>query len=318
MPATLQDAIVYFAKFENCKTFMVGLRWNGKVSCPRCGAEKVTWLEKPRVWKCYAKHERPTFTLKTGTIFEDSPIPLEKWLPAVWLIATCKNGVSSYEIARDLGVTQKSSWFMLHRIRMAMQTGTFEKLSGHVEADETFIGGKVRNMNLKTKGRKLLREGRIAGGGTEGKTIVMGLLERHGEARVQVLSNRRRYQINAQIHKHVEEGSNLYTDQLRSYSGLLAQYAHEVIDHTEAYVRGNVHTNGMENFWSLFKRALKGTYVSVEPFHLQAYADEQCFRFNNRKLTDAERFAIVMAQIVGRRLTYRALTGKEDVPAEKV
>jgi transposase-like protein len=313
---TLRDAILYFSDFENCRKFMVGLRWpDGKITCPRCGAAKVSWLAKARVWKCYAKHPKPTFTLKTGTLFEDSPIPLEKWLPAAWLVINCKNGISSYEIARDLGVTQKSAWFMLHRVRLAMKAGSFDKkLSGDVEADETFIGGKQGLMNAKARTRKFIREGRLVGGGTVGKAIVMGLLERHGEARVKVVPKTRRFHLVRQIDENVEKGSNLYTDELRSYSGLIADYAHEVIDHTEAYVKGQVHTNGLENFWSLFKRTLKGTYVSVEPFHLQAYADEQCFRYNHRKMTDAERFAIGMKQIVGRRITYEELTGK--VPSE--
>jgi len=315
---SLQEAILFFSEFENCRKFMVELRWpKGVISCPRCGSDNVTWLAKARVWKCYAKHEKPTFTLKTGTIFEESPIPLEKWLPAAWLVINCKNGISSYEIARALKVTQKTAWFMLHRVRLAMANGDFTtKLSGSVEADETFIGGKVRNMNSRARGRMILRNGRVAGGGTEGKAIVMGLLERHGKARVQVVPKRTRHHISPVVNFYVEKGANLYTDQLQSYFGMIENYAHEVIDHTEAYVRGQVHTNGMENFWSLFKRALKGTYISVEPFHLQAYADEQCFRFNNRKLTDAERFAIVMSQIVGRRLTYDELTGKTESQAE--
>lgn len=319
---SLQDAILYFSEFENCRKFMVELRWpNGVITCPRCGAENVSWLEKARVWKCYAKHEKPTFTLKTGTIFEESPIPLEKWLPAAWLVINCKNGISSYEIGRALGVTQKSAWFMLHRVRLAMQDGTINKLAGSVEADETFVGGKVPNMNSKAKARRILRDGRLANAGPAGKAIVMGLLERHGKdgskARVQVVSRRKRYHLTPIIKHHVEKGANLYTDELQSYRDLIADYAHEVIDHTEAYVRDRVvHTNGLENFWSLFKRALKGTYVSVEPYHLQAYADEQCFRFNNRKLTDAERFAIVMSQIVGKRLTYDELTGKTESQAE--
>jgi transposase-like protein len=315
---TLRDAIIYFAEFKNCWKFMVELRWpDGAVKCPRCGAEKVTWLAKARVWKCYAKHEKPTFTLKTGTIFEDSPIPLEKWLPAAWLVINCKNGVSSYEISRDLGVTQKTAWFMLHRVRLAMQNGSVEKLSGgEVEADETFVGGKSVNMHLDKLARSRMGKRRM--GGFEGKAIVSGLLDRHTkEARVKVLRNVRQFGIRTNVIDNVEKGSTIYTDSLRSYRNLTNDgFVHEFIDHTEAYVKGKVHTNGLENFWSLLKRALKGTYVSVEPFHLQAYADEQCFRYNNRKLTDAERFAIVMSQIVGRRLTYDELTGKTESQAE--
>ena len=313
-PNTLQEAIVFFADDENCQRFMTAIRWaDGNVRCPHCDSEKVTYLKNVRRWKCYGKHPKAQFSLKVGTIFEDSPLGLDKWLPAAWLICNCKNGISSYELARDLKVTQKSCWFMLHRIRVAMKTGTFQKLSGDVEADETFIGGKLKLMNSKTRARKFIREGRLPGGGTVGKAIVMGLLERHGEARVKVVPKVRQTNLIREIKDNVELGSNVYTDELRSYRALMADYAHQIIDHTEAYVQGQVHTNGMENFWSLFKRALKGTYVSVEPFHLQAYADEQCFRFNQRKATDFDRFAMTMKQIVGRRLTYDELIGKVEM-----
>ncbi|HUA84396.1 MAG TPA: IS1595 family transposase [Bryobacteraceae bacterium] len=248
---------------------------------------------------------------------EDSPIGLDKWLPAIWMICGCKNGISSYEMARDLGVSQKSAWFMLHRIRLALKAGSFEKkLSGEVEADGTFVGGKLRLMNQKTRARKLAK-GHLKGGGTVGKAIVTGLLERNGEARVKVVAKRRRHQLMTHLRENVEPGSNVFTDELQSYRDAVVDYAHEVIDHTEAYVKGNVHTNGMENFWSLFKRALKGTYVSVEPFHLQAYADEQCFRFNNRRdadgnpLGDADRFEKALAQLSGKRLTFVELIGRE-------
>jgi transposase-like protein len=189
-PTTLQEAIIFFADDENCQRFMTAIRWaDGKVRCPHCDSEEVTYLAKQRRWKCYGKHPKAQFSLKVGTIFEDSPLGLDKWLSAAWLIADCKNGISSYELARDLGVTQKSAWFMLHRIRLAMQTGTFQKLSVDVEADETFVGGKLRNMNNKARTRKFLREGKLPGGGTVGKAIVMGLLERHGKARVKVVPN---------------------------------------------------------------------------------------------------------------------------------
>jgi len=310
-PETLQEAIQYFTDHNNCHKFMVALRWpDGKVTCPTCGSEKVTYLAKQRRFKCYGKHSKAQFSIKVGTIFEDSPLGLDKWLPAAWLICNCKNGISSYELARDLKVTQKSTWFMLHRVRLAMQNGTFRKLFGNVEADETFIGGKAELMNNKAKARKI-SQGRF-GHAQVGKTIVMGLLERHGEARMKVIPGRKRRHAATEVVKNVAPGSSVYTDQLSSYDALTSQYAHEVIDHTEAYVKGNIHTNGLENFWSLFKRALKGTYVSVEPFHLQAYADEQCFRFNERKTTDFDRFAGVMKQIVGRRVTYKEVTGKLD------
>ena len=311
---TLRDAIIWFADFEHCRQFMVELRWaDGAVRCPHCGSDNVTWLAKTRVWKCYAKHTRPTFTLKTGTIFEDSPIPLEKWLTAAWLIISCKNGVSSYEIHRALGVTQKSAWFMLHRIRLAMQETGFAKLGGEgreIEADETLVGGKIKNMHRRSK-----RSVRAMSEGTWGKTVVLGLLEREGRVRAAVATNRRKHHVQPNILANVEPGSNLYTDNLATYDGLSKTFEHQFVDHVVSYVQGRVHTNGMENFWSLLKRMLKGTYVSVDPVHLQAYTDEQCFRFNNRDLTDAERFAIVMRQIVGRRLTYNELIGKTEFTA---
>ena len=306
-PSDLRNAIVYFNDVEHCREFMVELRWpDGKVKCPRCGSEHVLWIAKERVWKCYGKHDHAKFSLKTGTIFEDSPIALEKWLPAAWLIINCKNGISSYELARDLKVTQKSAWFMLHRIRLAMQSGTFEKLSGEVEADETFIGGKARNMHVAQRKR------RITGTGTKDKTAVMGILERGGKVRTVVVPNRRRSALQGEIRKHVEAGAALYTDALLSYNGLEGDYAHQVVDHAVQYVDGRVHTNGLENFWSLLKRSILGTCISVEPFHLFRYLDEQSFRYNERKSTDAERFVTAMKQIVGKRLTFDELTGKTN------
>jgi transposase-like protein len=310
-PTTLQEAIVFFDDPENCDQFMIAIRWaDGKVRCPHCDSDKVVYLKKQRRWKCYGKHPKAQFSLKVGTIFEDSPLGLDKWLPAAWLICNCKHGISSYELSRDLKVTQKSTWFMLHRIRVAMQTGSFKKLSGEVEADETFIGGKVSNMHTREQ-QKLTRDGRQRRG-VVGKAIVSGLLDRiTKEARVKVMANVRAYHIRTNIIENVEKGSTIYTDALRSYRNTPVDgYVHEFIDHTEAYVKARIHTNGLENFWSLFKRTLRGTYVSVETFHLQAYADEQCFRFNERKTSDFERFALVMMQVVGRRMTYKELTGK--------
>jgi transposase-like protein len=304
---TLRDAILYFADFEHCRQFMIELRWpDGKVACPVCDSERVTYLGKQRVWKCYTGHTKPTFSLKTGTIFEDSPIALEKWLPAAWLLINAKNGISSYELHRALGVTQKTAWFMLQRIRLAMQNGTFNKLGGEVEVDETFIGGKARNMH------KAKRDRVITGTGGKDKTVVMGMIERGGNVRAMVVDNRRKREVQKQVREHVEAGSAIFSDELKSYDGLAADYQHAVINHAVEYVNGNVHTNAMENFWSLLKRGLHGTYISVEPFHLFRYIDEQAFRFNNRNMTDAERFAIVMKQIVGRRLTYSELIGKTE------
>ena len=308
--ASLRDAILYFSEFDNCRQFMMELRWSdGKAKCPECGSEKVCYLAKNRLWKCYATHPKPRFTLKTGTIFEDSPIALEKWLPAVWMLLNCKNGISSWELHRALGVTQKTAWFMLHRIRLAAQNKTFNKLAGEDEVDETFIGGKARFMHADKRAEK------ITGRGPDGKAIVAAVLERGGTVRAHVCKTRRKLQLQELVRENVEAGSSVYSDAMKSYDGL-DEFQHHVVDHAIEYVNGNVHTNGLENFWSLLKRSLKGTYVSVEPFHLFRYLDEQAFRYNNRDMTDLDRFVFVMRHIVGRRLTYKQLTGKVEVAHE--
>lgn len=313
-PQTLQEAILYFADADNCLNYLVARRpeWKDGVTCPTCGSENVSFLKNQRRWQCSARHPRRQFSVKVGTIFEDSPLGLEKWLPAMWLILNCKNGISSCEIARALDVTQKTAWFMLHRIRLAQQGKPTAKMSGTIEADETFVGGKMINMHLDKATR--IRMGKVRAGGVEGKAIVMGLLERNTrQARVKVLPNTRAYHVRTNVIDNVERGSQVYSDALRSYRNLPVDgFVHEFIDHTEEYVRGAVHTNGLENFWSLLKRALKGTYVSVEPFHLQAYCDEQAFRFNNRKMTDGERFDLGVRDICGKRLTYAELTGRSE------
>jgi len=310
LPSTLQEAIVYFADPKNCNEFLAGIRWtDGKVKCPNCGSDRVVYLEKQNRYKCYGKHPKSQFSLKVGTIFEDSPIGLDKWLCAMWLIVNCKNGISSCEVARDLGITQKSAWFMDHRIRFALHGGTVVKASGHVEADETFIGGKARNMHIAERKR------RITGTGGKDKTAVLGIIERGGKVRTVVVPNRKKKALHAEVRKHVEAGSALYTDALLSYQGLESDYAHQVIDHAVAYVDGNVHTNTLENFWALLKRGISGTYVSVEPFHLFRYLDEQAYRYNNRDgMDDFDRFKLAASQIVGKRLTWDEATGKNHEP----
>ncbi len=222
----------------------------------------------------------------------------------MWQIVNCNNGISSYEVHRAIGITQKSAWFMDHRIRFALTMGSFDKLSGHVEADETFIGGKARNMH------KAKRAERITGTGGKDKTAVMGILERGGKVVTKVVPIRKKKALQAEVRKHVEAGSAIYTDALKSYEGL-DEFQHGVIDRAVAYVDGHVHTNGSENFWSLLKRGLSGTYVSVEPFHLFRYLDEQAFRFNNRRVTDGERFSLAVKGIVGKRVTWKEVTGME-------
>jgi transposase-like protein len=314
-PTTLLQAIKFFADYGNCKKAVEAIRWpDGVVRCPRCGSGRVTYLESAKLYKCYGQHDRAKFSLKVGTIFEDSPLGFDKWLPALWLLTNCKNGISSYELSRSLGVTQKTAWFMLSRLRLALQGENGGKMSGDVEADETFIGGKARNMHKAKRERLGISQSRSM----IGKVAVMGLLERHtkddggAQVRFKVIENRKKHQLEAVITEHVELGANLYTDALRSYDRMGQKgYVHNVIDHAEKYVDGQVHTNGLENFWSLLKRAIKGTYISCEPFHLFRYLDEQSFRFNNRKGTDAMRFALALKGVIGKRLTYTALTGSE-------
>jgi transposase-like protein len=313
-PTTLQEAILYFSNKENCHNYVVSRRWPDGVTCPTCGGSDLLFMPHRLKWQCRAKHPRRQFTAKVGTIFEDSPLGLDKWLCAVWLIVNCKNGVSSYEIHRDLKVTQKTAWFMDHRIRLALQAGSLEKIDGEVEVDETFIGGKARNMHKSKRDRV------IKGTGGMGKVAVMGLLERHGEkghstVRTQIVNSTKRALLHAAVRAHVEKDATIYTDALRSYEGLNEDYVHNVIDHAEKYVDGQIHTNGCENYWSLLKRAIKGTYVSVEPFHLFRYLDEQAFRFNNRRASDAERFHAAICGITGKRLMYRALIGKATAVA---
>lgn len=305
-PKTLQEAIKYFSDLDTCVTFMAMLRWPDGVTCPVCESKAVSYLSTRRMWKCKNKECHKQFSVKRGTIMEDSPIGLDKWLAAIWLIANAKNGISSCEIMRALGITQKSAWFLLHRIRLAMQTGTFEKLSGQVEVDETYIGGLARNMHRDKRDRKI----HGTGGSGSGKVAVMGLLERHGEVRAKVISDARQETLHGEVKRQVEKGAELFTDGWKGYSGLHDDYIHQVIDHAEKYVDGQIHTNGIENFWSLLKRTIKGTYVSVEPFHLFRYLDEQSFRFNERKGTDSQRFLAVISLLQGKRLEYKQLTGR--------
>lgn len=305
LPKTLLEAIRYFSDADNALNFMAELRWPDGIVCPHCSGSEVTFLKTRRIWKC--KSCRKQFSIKTGTILEDSPIGLDKWLAAIWIIVNSKNGVSSYELHRSLGITQKSAWFLSHRIRLALKAGSFELLSGEVEVDETFIGGKARNMHRADRARK------IHGTGGTGKVAVMGLLERHGEVRTVVVPNVRRKSLHGQVTKHVEQGSTVYSDAFRSYNNLQDEYTHNVINHAESYVNGRIHTNGIENFWSLLKRSINGTYISVMPFHLFRYLDEQSFRFNNRRVSDLDRFIKATQSITGRRLTFAELIDSDKV-----
>jgi len=303
---TLQQAIQYFSDPDNCVKYMVEQRWpDGVVVCPTCGRRDVSWLATQRKWQCKSRHAKRQFSAKVGTIFEDSPLGLDKWILATWMITNCKNGVSSYEIARNIGVTQKSAWFMLHRIRLAMKDESPARTMGQagkpVEVDETFIGGKAKNKHLSARKQD------------EPKMVVMGMLDRSSrEVRAKVVPNAKRETLQAEILKNIVKVGTVYTDGHVGYDQLnQLRYIHETVNHVNEYVRGNVHTQGIENFWSCLKRTLTGTYVAVEPFHLDSYVDEQVFRFNNRKgKNDEQRFAKVLSQVAGKRLTYAELAGK--------
>ena len=313
-PKSLTDAIRFYSTPSNCLAIVKDMRWpDGQPVCPHCGGKRHYWLAKQVRWKC-AKC-RKQFTAKTGTVFEDSPIALDKWLIGIWLVANCKNGISSYEIARHLGLTQKSAWFMLHRIRYALKNGFVGKMggedSGPIEVDETFLGPKPQKMHADK--RLQLKKGFYAGA----KATVMGMLDRDSrQVRAKVIPNVRRDTLQAEILHQIEKGSTIYTDNAVGYDGLKKQqYIHETVNHTKEYVRGQVSTQGLENFWSLLKRGLTGTYVCVEPFHLDRYVDEQVFRYNNRAtrdnpITDYDRFMLALSQISGKRLTFAELTGK--------
>jgi transposase-like protein len=305
-PNTLREAIRYFSDEQVCIETVAQMRWPTGPICPVCGHTEHYYLKTQKRWKCKKCYKQ--FSVKLGTIFEDSPIPLDKWLTALWMLVNCKNGISSYEVGRDLGLTQKSSWFVLQRLRKALQSGSMSKAGSsgsEVEVDETFIGGKARNMHLSERKR------RITGTGGKDKTAVMGILERGGNVRLTVIPSRRKSALQQEVRNHIAAGTALYTDALQSYDGLSQDYAHKVIDHAEKYVDGKIHTNGLENFWSLLKRGINGTYVSVEPFHLFRYLDEQAFRYNNRKdMNDSDRFYVALSQIAGKRLTFSEVTGK--------
>jgi transposase-like protein len=317
-PKTLQQAIQYFNDEQVCIDTVAKMRWPDGPVCPACGHKEHYYLKTQKRWKCKDCYKQ--FTVKLGTIFEDSPIPLQKWLPALWLIVNCKNGVSSYEVGRDLAISQKSAWFMLHRLRLALQNGSLLKIGGNgseVEVDETFIGGKLRNMHKEKqiRYRKITESEKF--GGPSGKAIVIGMLDRTArKIRAQVVPDVSRLTLQNAVLQNVTHGTNVYTDQAPAYQRLNKTYLHEIVNHAETYVRGRVHTNGLENFWSLLKRGLSGTYVAVEPFHLFRYVDEQAFRFNNRKdhngnkMTDSDRFQLALSQIAGKRLTFKEVTGK--------
>lgn len=306
LPTSLIEAVRYFADLDVATDYVAQLRWPDGPTCPACGSTEHSYLSTRRLWKC--KSCKKQYSVKVGTIFEDSPVPLTKWLPAVWLVANSKNGISSHEAGRALGVTQKTAWFMLHRIRLAMQTGTFERMldgddGAPVEVDETYIGGRARNMHQAKRDK-------LSGLHGGNKAVVMGARQRGGKVRAAVVEDNVGPTVKAFVYSHVPFGQKLYTDKHGGYTGLEREYEHETIDHLTEYVRGQVHTNGIENFWALLKRGIHGSYVSVKPFHLFRYVDERVFAYNERDLNDLGRFTLLLQGASGRRLTWAELTAK--------
>jgi transposase-like protein len=307
VPRTLIEAVAYFADQQVAHDFFVALRWPNGAGCPHCGNAEVHYLPKYRRWTC--KECRQQFTAKTGTIFEDSPISFSKWLPAIWLLTATRNGTSSCELSRAVGVTQKTAWFMLHRIREALADRGDGFLSGPVEADETYVGGLTKNMNAKRKAKYQ----RTWSG--EGKSAVFGIVERSnperkGRVRAWVIPFVENEYLQGNIRRNVAPGSEVHTDGFPAYRGLKRDYIHQVIDHAYEYVRGHVHTNSIESFFSVFKRTIRGTYIAPRPKHLQRYVQEQVYRFNERESNDAPRFAQAAKLTEGKRLTYKRLIGK--------
>jgi transposase-like protein len=321
-PETLLEAVKHYADLDVCHATMARIKWpDGVVACPSCGSVNVGFIATRRMFKCRERSCHKQFSVKVGTIFEDSPLGLDKWFVSIWAITNAKNGISSCELARAIGITQKSAWHMLHRVRHAMHQGSFSKFTGEVESDETYIGGITKNMHRSRR----LASG-IKGGGGTGKAIVHGVLQRGNKqakvtskVKAEVINNTKLTTLLPIVRSAVADGSHLYSDTAAAYtSQQFAQaYVHQMIDHAEMYVMGRCHTNGLENFWSLLKRAISGTYVSVDAPHLCRYVDEEVFRFNERKLNDGQRFNLVMPGVVGKRLMYKTLIGKTTAESLK-
>lgn len=312
VPKTLQQAVLYFADLDRCRKFMRAVKWpDGRITCPACKGDDIGEIATRHLLRCRACDKQ--FSHTVGTVFEASKISLDKWFVGLWALVNCKNGISSYELGRAVGVPQKTAWFMIQRLRAALEIGGFDadKFDGPAEADATYIGGKAKNMHAKR--RKKVIQGR----GATGKAIVHGVLQRGtddqpSQVRCEVMGVDDGERLNRAVRRQVRHGADVYTDSASAYGDLALTHIHKSVDHSIAYVNENVHTNGLENFWSLFKRCLKGTYIAVAPFHLFRYVAEEAWRFNERKANDAIRFWRALQGVVGKRLTYRVLTAQDD------
>lgn len=298
----LMSLLTYFKDEQICLEYLETIRWNGQLKCAYndCGHDKVFKFSNGKVYKC-AKCKRQ-YSVRVGTIFEDSKIPLQKWYAAIYLITAHKKGISSLQLHRDLGVTQKTAWYLLHRVRttLGLNTGT-EKLSGVCEADETFIGGQEKNKHKskKTEGTQ--------GRSVKTKSAVAGVIERGGELRAKKVPDTTGFNLKSFVCRNIKFGSTIHTDEWWGYNGLAAAFKHGVIKHNQGeYVNGETHTNTLEGFWSLLKRGVVGIYHSMSDKHLQRYIDEFVFRYNTRNYSESDRFNVMLNNI-GTHISYKQL-----------
>lgn len=311
MVKNLKDLMTRFSDEQACRDYLVQQRWNGVPECPYCGCQKSYKIENGKRFKCANKECYKKYSVTVGTIFEASNIPLTTWFAAMYLITAHKKGVSSVQLAKNLGVTQKTSWFIIHRIRESLKDKGSELLSNTVEVDETYIGGKLANKHSKER-----KEARKKGTGyTANMTGVMGMVERKGDLKLKVIGiNNAGVAVKPVIRENISPDAIVITDGFGGYHGLSKEYKqHEVLNHSrDEFVRGEFHTNTIEGFFSFLKRSLYGCYHAVSPKHLQKYCDENAYRYNTRKLHDGFRFQLSMQNIEGRLKYVNLVNGKEE------